>query len=132
VCIYGHSRGVRTLQVYCAREVTLYQAIITRSGVQIGVSRLYTERASEGKEPGMGNNTIFLKNTHCCNFSINILITSLFNACTQSLSIARGSSLSHRKLGQFTIVCTNAFLEDRKVSMALLNEHIVNERGTKT
>jgi len=49
-----------------------------------------------------------------------------------SQSIEGGSSLSHRKLGQFTTVCTKAFLEDRKVSMAFLSEHNLNETGAKT
>lgn len=59
------------------------------SGVQIAVNRLYGERYTQGKEHGMGNYTTFLKTltivTDWCNSSTNILITSLFNACTQSL-----------------------------------------------
>jgi len=73
VSISGLSRGVLTLWVYCARQVTLYQAM---SGVQIGVDRLYGERSSHG-EPGMGNYNTFLKTQAVvkdwCNSSTNIL-----------------------------------------------------------
>jgi hypothetical protein len=62
---------------------------LTMSRVQIGVNRLNGERLSQGKERGMGNFTTFLKTlnvvTDWCNSSTNILISSLFNACTQSL-----------------------------------------------
>jgi hypothetical protein len=68
------------------------------SGVQIGVSRLYRERTSQGKKPGMGNN-IFLKAqtvvTDWCNSSKNILITSLFYAFTQSLYLSQGVAAYH-------------------------------------
>ena len=60
VYTYGGSRGVLTLQVYCARKFTLYHAIITRSRIQIGVSTLYGERLSQGKDLGMGNYITFL------------------------------------------------------------------------
>jgi len=63
------------------------------SGVQTGVNRLYGERSSQGKERGMGNYTTFLKTLTVvkdwCNSSTNILITSLFNACTQSIYLRR-------------------------------------------
>jgi len=62
---------------------------LTMSGVQFGVNRLYGERSSQVKECGMGNYTTFLKTptvvTEWWNSSTNILISSLFNACTLSL-----------------------------------------------
>jgi hypothetical protein len=114
---YGVTRGVLTLQVYCAREVTLHQTIITTSSVQIGVSSLYGERLSQRKDPRMGNDITFLTTLSVKQTGVNLFkknfnfvpVECLYSA---TLSMAGGSSLPCRQLAQFTTVCTNAFLED--------------------